>query len=117
VKIGDKKLNIKEVDMEAINDKTILGFPVTVPVKNTLDVEITYRLPKALALRNNQGRLAIVIPKQPGIINDTVEAIVNYPSFLTVAAVNPQALSSPQVVTFKSDMTTDNIFTIDFVEK
>ena len=118
VKIGDSKLNInKDIDLKIQNQKTTIGFPVTVPVKNTLDVEITYRLPKALSLKNSQGRLAIVIPKQPGIINDTIETIVNYPSFLTVAAVNPQALSSPQVVTFRSDMTTDNIFTIDFVER
>lgn len=118
VKVGDSKLDIdKDIDLKAVNQKTILGFPVTVPVKNTLDVEITYRLPEPLNLKNNQGRLALVIPKQPGIINDTVEAIVNYPSFLTVAAVNPQALSSPQVVTFNSDMTTDNVFTIDFVER
>ncbi|MEA3354966.1 MAG: DUF4012 domain-containing protein [Patescibacteria group bacterium] len=118
VKIGDSKLNINnDIDVKTVNNKTILGFPILVPVKNTLNVEITYRLPQKLIFKNNQARLAIIIPKQPGIINDPVEAIINYPSFLTVVSIKPQALSSPQVVTFKSDMTTDNVFTVDFVER
>jgi len=57
------------------------------------------------------------VPKQPGIINDVLEVIVNHPTFLTVAAVNPQALVSPQVVTWRSDMSFDRAFTIDFIEK
>ena len=77
-------------------------------------MEITYRVPGALAGR---GRLAVVVPKQPGIINDPLKVIVNYPTFLTVAAANPRALSSPQVVTFDSDLTTDRVFTVDFIEQ
>ena len=118
VKVGDKKIDLKDdLDQETVGDHLVIGFPVTVPVKNSLDVEITYRLSEELDLENNQGRLAIVVPKQPGIVDDTIETIVNYPSYLTVAAVNPQALSSPQVVTFNSDMQQDRIFTIDFIER
>jgi len=118
VKVDDKKLSLKkEVDIQVVDNKTIIGFPVTVPVKNSLNVEITYRLPDKLKLANNQGRLAIVIPKQPGIIDDTLEAIINHPSFLSVAAVKPPALISPQVVTFQSDLTLDRVFIIDFIEK
>lgn len=118
VKVGDKKLDIKDdVDQQVVEDKTVLGFPVTVPVKNTLDVEITYRLPAKLELANHQGRLAIVIPKQPGIMDDALEVIVNHPTYLTVTATQPQALISPQVITFQSDMNFDRVFTIDFVER
>ena len=118
IKVGDKKIDLKEdLDQELVGEHQVFGFPVTVPVKTSLDVEITYRLPDALKLENNQGRLAIVIPKQPGIVNDPIETIVSYPSYLTVAAISPPALSSPQVVTFQSDMTTDRIFTIDFIER
>jgi len=118
IKVDDKKLNLKkDVDRQVANDKLILGFPVTVPVKNALDVEITYRLPGKLDTSQPQARLAIVIPKQPGIIDDTLEVIVNHPSFLTVAATQPQAQVSPQVVTFQSDLILDRVFTIDFVER
>ena len=118
VKIDDKKLDIKkDIDQTVASGKTVIGFPVTVPVKNSLDVEITYRIPGKLEFKNNQSRLAIVIPKQPGIINDSIEAIINYPSFLNVVSVSPRALSSPQVVTFQSDMTIDRVFTIDFTER
>jgi len=118
IKVGDKKLNLKEdVDRQVANDKLILGFPVTVPVKNALDVEITYRLPGKLDTSQPQARLALVIPKQPGIIDDTLEVIVNHPSFLTVAATQPPALVSPQVVTFQSDLILDRVFTIDFTER
>lgn len=118
IKLGEDKLDLEgDLDQEIIGDHLVIGFDVVVPVKNSLDIEITYRLPDALKLNNNQGRLAVVIPKQPGIVDDTIETIVSYPSFLTVAAVQPQALSSPQVVTFNSDMTQDRVFTIDFIER
>ncbi|MCX6817025.1 MAG: DUF4012 domain-containing protein [Candidatus Beckwithbacteria bacterium] len=117
VKMGDNKLNLKDVDQETINDKFVIGFPVTVPVKNSLKVEITYRLTQPLNLTNRQGRLALVIPKQPGIIDDQLEAIINYPSFLSVTSINPVGQISPQVVTFKSDMSLDRIFTVDFTER
>jgi|GEM_PF-589232 nucleoside-diphosphate-sugar epimerase len=118
VKVGDDKLDIDtQVDRTTANEKAVIGFPVTVPVKNSVDVIITYRLAKPLELTQNQGRLNMIIPKQPGIVNDLIEVIVNYPSYLTVASVYPQALSSPQVVTFQSDMTTDRIFTVDFIER
>ena len=118
IKVGDDKLDLDdELDQEVVGDYLVLGFPVVVPVKNSLDIEITYRLPGELEMENNQGRLAVVIPKQPGIVDDLIETIVSYPSYLTVAAVQPQALSSPQVVTFRSDMTTDRVFTIDFIER
>jgi len=118
IKIDDKKLNLdKDIDRQIANNKLVLGFPVTVPVKNALDVEITYRLPGKLDTNQPQARLAVVIPKQPGIIDDTLEVIVNHPSFLTVAATQPQALISPQVVTFQSDLILDRVFTIDFTER
>ena len=118
IKVGDDKLDLDDdLDQQTVGDYLVFGFDVTVPVKNSLDVEITYRLPGELKLENNQGRLAVVIPKQPGIVDDPIETIVSYPSYLTVAAVQPQALSSPQVVTFRSDMTTDRVFTIDFIER
>ncbi len=118
VKVGDKKLDLEEtIDINTVDDKTVIGFPVTVPVKNSLNVEITYRLPEPLELTQNQGRLNIIIPKQPGIVDDPIKAIVNYPSYLTVASVYPQALSSPQVVTFQSNMTVDRVFSIDFIER
>lgn len=118
VKVDDKRLNLSgDVDTSAAGDKFILGFGVSVPVKGAAEVEITYRLPGALMGQNGFSRLAVVMPKQPGILNDPVEVIVNHPTFLTVAAVAPQALVSPQVVTWRSDMSFDRIFTIDFVEK
>ena len=130
IRLGDQKLNLeKDVDVSLDSGKIVLGFFLSVPVKNSLEVEITYRLPQ-LKLKQIQtpgsdiglssdkrGRLAIVIPKQPGIIDDSIKTIVNYPSFLSVATLNPPALSSPQVVTFQSTMETDRVFSIDFIEK
>jgi hypothetical protein len=98
-------------------DKFVAGIDVTVPVKGDTEVEITYRLPGSLVSQNGLSRLAIVMPKQPGIINDPVEVIVNHPTFLTVAAASAPALISPQVVTWKTDLTFDRVFTIDFIEK
>ncbi len=106
-----------DVDTGNNGDKFVLGFPVTVPVKGSLEVEITYRLPGSLVNKNNLSRLAVVVPKQPGILSDPIEVIVNHPTFLNVAAVSPQALVSPQVVTWKSDLSFDRVFTIDFIEK
>ncbi|MFC1627199.1 DUF4012 domain-containing protein [Patescibacteria group bacterium] len=117
IKTGEDKLSSGDIDQEVIGDKRVLGFPVTVPVKNSLDVEITYRLNQALEMNNNLGRLSIVIPKQPGITEDTLEVIVNHPTYLATAATSPQALVSPQVITFKSDYLTDRVFNIDFVER
>ena len=94
-----------------------MGFPVTVPVKNSLSVETTYRLNQALSLTERQGRLAVVIPKQPGTIADPVKVIVNYPSFLSVSAISPKGQISPQVVTFQTDLSLDRLFTIDFTER
>ncbi len=117
IKVGDSKLNLKTLDQEVVADKLVIGFPLAVPVKNSLEVEITYRLPQPLELTNKQGRLAVVIPKQPGILSDNLEVILNYPTFLTVAAVNPQALISPQVVTFQSNLETDRVFLVDLIER
>ncbi|MFH0942723.1 MAG: DUF4012 domain-containing protein [Candidatus Beckwithbacteria bacterium] len=117
VKVGDTKLDLKSVDQTIINDKLILGFPITVPVKNSLSVEITYRLNQALSLTDRQGRLAVVIPKQPGTIADLLKVIVNYPSYLSVVAVSSQGIVSPQVVTLQTDLSQDRLFTIDFVER
>lgn len=118
VKLDNNKLDLsQDVDAGSQGDKFVLGFPVSVPVKGALEVEITYRLPGSLVNKNSLSRLAIVIPKQPGIINDPLEVIVNHPTFLTVAAAGPQALISPQVVTWKSDISFDRLFTIDFIEK
>ena len=118
VKLDNTKLNLaQEVDITSTADKFVLGFPISVPVKGSLEVEVTYRLPDSLVNKNSLSRLAVVVPKQPGIINDALEVIVNHPTFLTVAAVNPQALVSPQVVTWKSDQSFDRAFTIDFIEK
>ncbi|MDZ4228658.1 MAG: DUF4012 domain-containing protein [Patescibacteria group bacterium] len=118
VKLDENKLNLAQ-DIDATNDqgKFILGFPVSVPVKGSLEVEVTYRLPGSLINKNQLSRLAVVVPKQPGIIADSLEVIVNHPTFLTVAAVNPQALVSPQVITWQSDLSYDRVFTIDFIEK
>lgn len=118
IKLDNNKLDLsQDVDTGSQGDKFVLGFPVSVPVKGALEVEITYRLPGSLVNKNSLSRLAIVIPKQPGIINDPLEVIVNHPTFLTVAAAGPQALISPQVVTWKSDASFDRLFTIDFIEK
>lgn len=118
VKLDDARLNLAgDVDTGATEDKFILGFPISVPVKGSLEVEITYRLPGSLVNKNNLSRLAIIVPKQPGILSDPVEVIVNHPTFLSVAAVSPQALVSPQVVTWRSDLSFDRVFTIDFIEK
>ncbi|MEK7514060.1 MAG: DUF4012 domain-containing protein [Patescibacteria group bacterium] len=117
VKVGEEKLNLSTLDKETVNDKNIIGFPVTVPVKDSLSVEITYRLPQALNLVNSQGRLAIVIPKQPGTLKDGLEVILNYPTYLSVVAVNPQTLVSPQVVNFQSNLETDRVFLVDLRER
>lgn len=118
VKIDDERLNLgRDVDTGSSRDKFVLGFPISVPVKGTSEVEITYRLPDSLVNKNNLSRLAVVVPKQPGIINDSLEVVVNHPTFLTVAAVAPQALVSPQVVSWRSDLSFDRLFTIDFIEK
>jgi hypothetical protein len=118
VKIDQNKLNLaQDVDVASQDDKLVLGLPISVPVKGSLELEVTYRLPKALESKNQLSRLAMVVPKQPGIIDDPLEVIVNHPTYLTVAAVSPQALVSPQVVTWKSNLTYDRVFTIDFIEK
>lgn len=117
VKVADSKLNLKDIDQAIVNDKLVLGFPVTVPVKNSLKVEITYRLSDPLAITNQQGRLAVVIAKQPGTLADPLKVIVNYPSYLSVSAVSSQGIISPQVVTFQSDLSLDRVFTIDFIER
>lgn len=117
IKVADSKLDLKDVDQQEVNDQLVLGFPVTVPVKNSLKVEITYRLNEPLAITNQQGRLAVVIPKQPGTLADPLKVIINYPSYLSVSAVSPQGIISPQVITFESDLSRDRFFTIDFVER
>lgn len=117
IKVGETKLNLKDVDQAVVDQSLVLGFPVTVPVKSSLKVEVTYRLLDSLQLINRQGRLAIIIPKQPGIVDDQLSVIVNYPSFLTVTGANPGGLVSPQVVTFKSDLNFDRVFTVDFTER
>jgi nucleoside-diphosphate-sugar epimerase len=118
VKIDDNRLNLSGgIDSYQEADKFVAGIDVTVPVKGDTEVEITYRLPGSLVSQNGLSRLAIVMPKQPGIINDPVEVIVNHPTFLTVAAASAPALISPQVVTWKTDLTFDRVFTIDFIEK
>lgn len=117
VKVGEDKLDLKTLDKETVNDKNIIGFPVTVPVKDSLTVEVTYRLPQALNLVDKQGRLAVVIPKQPGTLKDNLEVILNYPTYLSVVAVNPQTLVSPQVVNFQSDLETDRVFLVDLRER
>jgi len=116
VKSAENKLSAQTIDQEVINHKLVIGFPVTVPVKQSLDIEITYRLEDPFKLVNNLGRLSIVIPKQPGTLSDSIEVIVNHPSFLSPAAVSPQALISSQVVTFKTQLLTDQVFNLDFVE-
>lgn len=117
VKVGESKLNLKDVDQEIVNNKLVIGFPVTVPVKSSLKVEVTYRLLEPLKFINRQSRLAVVVPKQPGIIDDQLSVIVNYPSFLSVSGANPGGIVSPQVVSFKSDMSLDRAFTVDFTER
>jgi hypothetical protein len=117
IKTGDTKLNLKDVDQEIINNNLVLGFPVTVLVKNSLKVEITYRLQEQFVLNNHQGRLAVIIPKQPGILDDQLDVIINYPSFLSVASANPTGIISPQVVSFKTDMNKDRVFLVDFIER
>jgi len=117
VKVADSKLNLKDIDQTIVNDKLVLGFPVTVPVKNSLKVEITYRLNEPLTMINRQGRLAMVVPKQPGILADPLKVIVNYPSYLSVSAVSSPGIVSPQVVSFQSDLSLDRFFTIDFIER
>lgn len=117
VKVADSKLNLTDIDQTIVNDKLVLGFPVTVPVKNSLKVEITYRLNDPLTITDQQGRLAVVVPKQPGTLADPLKVIVNYPSYLSVSAVSSQGIVSPQVVTFQSDLSIDRVFTIDFIER
>lgn len=117
VKVADSKVNLKDIDQTVVNDKLVVGFPVTVPVKNSLKVEITYRLNSPLVIANQQGRLAVVVVKQPGTLADPLKVIINYPSYLSVSAVSSQGIISPQVVTFQSDLSVDRLFTIDFIER
>ncbi|OGD50381.1 hypothetical protein A3D86_01685 [Candidatus Beckwithbacteria bacterium RIFCSPHIGHO2_02_FULL_49_13] len=122
VKVGETKLDPEaDIDASQVGDKLVLGFPVTVPVKHTLAVEMTYRLPGKLATApqegSREGKLAVVIPKQPGIIADPVKVIVNHPSFLLATSTSPRALTSAQVTTFESDLSYDRVFTVDFIEK
>ncbi|MCG2691532.1 hypothetical protein L6272_01750, partial [Microgenomates group bacterium] len=76
-----------------------------------------YRLNDPLTITNRQGRLAVVVPKQPGTLADPLKVIVNYPSYLSVSAVSSQGIISPQVVTFQSNLSIDRVFTIDFIER
>lgn len=118
VKLDGNRLNLtRDVDVSTAADKLVLGFSVSVPVKGSLEAEITYRLPGSLADKNKSSRLAVVVPKQPGIIADPLEVIINHPTYLSAAAVSPRALVSPQVITWQSDLSVDRVFTVDFIER
>jgi hypothetical protein len=106
---------VKDIDTVFQADKQIIGFSISVPVKSSLQLEIAYRLPGQLDTSQKQARLAVVIPKQPGTLADPIKVVVNYPSFLTVLATSPQALASPQVLTFQSSLETDRVFVVDFL--
>jgi len=124
VKLGGSKLNLeKDIDLSHHSGKQVIGFPLTVLVKNTLELELAYRLADKLDSSQSglsagrQTRLAVVIPKQPGTSTDPVEVTINHPTFLEVIATNPHALASSQVLTFQSDLEQDRIFVVDFLEK
>lgn len=105
-----------KIKEQRIEDKKAIGFLLEVPVKEKLIVKINYGLGEMM-LKDNQGILAFYFQKQSGIVDDPLNFSLDYPSYLWVLKVSPEASSTPQNLVFSTNQREDRLFVVNFYKK
>jgi hypothetical protein len=113
-KIDDQVLKTEEVKTEEIDDKTVFGFLVEVPIKEKRKVEITYQLAKKMNLAETEMSYFLLVQRQSGSNKDDFHLWLTYPPGISPSKIYPQASLGPQTIFFQPKLEQDLLFRVDF---
>lgn len=65
IKIASEEIKKEDIKIEVYQDKTMVGFPMTIPANSTVDLVMRYYLP----IDNKLVNLELLVQKQPGVVS------------------------------------------------
>lgn len=120
-KVEFDQKEIREVDEEESQDKSVFGFLINIPAQSQKTLLVSYELQKQSLTNKGLNTYQLWVLKQPGTLEDPLTITVNYPSFFTLREVNSREegriIYSPQSVNIISNLSQDREFEIKFLNK
>jgi nucleoside-diphosphate-sugar epimerase len=113
--------SLETVDLTALEkedspDKQIYGYYFKVPTGEKRYLVADFEDEKTWAFTGQNWRYGLRWQKQPGSPNSELQIEINYPLFLQPAKIYPEGKSSPQLTVFKTDLSQDRSFFIQWVK-
>jgi dTDP-glucose 4,6-dehydratase len=96
--------------------KTVFAMNVEVPIKSKKTVVLEYQLPNVLKFFEGVGNYHFLVQKQPGVIDDHLTVIVNYPSFMKIVKSEPTGKGGEQALHYSTTLEKDREFKIEFIK-
>ena len=114
----DSLVPISQEDIQETSeqDKKVLGFLTTIPVKEKKLIRIVYKLEKKLRFENRRTSYLFYWQKQPGTKADPLQVEVNFPSSFSLVKIAPFAKASNRQIKFVADNQKDRVFLIEFLK-
>ena len=113
VKIDEKPLDLREIDVFSSSEKSVFGFLVKVPVGEEREVKVRYKIPFKL---EDFTAYALFFQKQSGTKGDPLSVLVDYPSSLKVVKIAPDALTGQYVLLYNTELSKDRLFIFEYIQ-
>ncbi len=113
MKIDEKPLDLREIDVSSASEKSVFGFLVKVPVGEEREVKVRYRIPFKF---EDFTAYALFFQKQSGTGGDPLSVLVDYPSFLKIVKIAPDALTGQYVLLYNTELSKDRLFLFEYIQ-
>ncbi|CAN5179042.1 hypothetical protein BH11PAT1_BH11PAT1_2570 [soil metagenome] len=105
------------VTQAVIGERTVYSFPITIPDGQSQNVSVTYMVPKVVNMAGNSFVYQYLFAKQPGVLADPLNVVIDYPSSLVVTSLPSGAVNQDSQILFSGSLLTDPQFPISFTRK
>lgn len=112
--IDDDDLEILSNTVSSNMQLQEFAFYYQVPVNSTRVLTFTFTTPDIINTTSPLTALSLNWEKQPGMSQDNFALKINYPAYLKPEKISLPATSSPQVLDFSNQFTSDTSFAVTF---
>jgi len=112
-KIGEEDVTAR-VEQITEGDKQIYAVFLEIPAGEKRLVTVVYRPNYRIQVSGNSASYSLLVQKQPGTGEDSVEVDLSYPGYLQAAKSTPESSFSEQKVNLKDKLLQDLDFKVEF---
>ena len=102
-----------EVDIDTQNDKTVVGFWLTISPGESKQIEFKYNLPFRLSFKDGKTDYKLIVQRQAGIKKTEFISQIEVAKGLSLSLENPKF----QQILFADQLTKDEVITVSIYKK